>query len=94
MNKTDVVTKIHELTSLSKDDSKRAVDAMFDTIIGAVAEGDKVTIPGFGTFESRHRNARVGMNPQTGEKIQIPATDVPAFKAGKLFKEAVKTGEC
>ncbi|WP_347300292.1 HU family DNA-binding protein [Dolosigranulum savutiense] len=89
-NKADLVDKVADKTSLTKKDSNAAVEAVFDSIQEFLAEEEKVQLIGFGTFEVRERAARKGRNPQTGEEIQIPATKVPAFKAGKNLKEAVK----
>ena len=89
-NKADLVDKVADKTGLTKKDSNAAVEAVFDSIQEYLAEEEKVQLIGFGTFEVRERAARKGRNPQTGEEIQIPATKVPAFKAGKNLKEAVK----
>jgi len=89
-NKADLVDKVADKTGLTKKDSNAAVEAVFDSIQEILAEEEKVQLIGFGTFEVRERAARKGRNPQTGEEIQIPATKVPAFKAGKNLKEAVK----
>lgn len=89
-NKADLVDKVADKTGLTKKDSNAAVEAVFDSIQEFLAEDEKVQLIGFGTFEVRERAARKGRNPQTGEEIQIPATKVPAFKAGKNLKEAVK----
>ncbi|WP_347297309.1 HU family DNA-binding protein [Dolosigranulum savutiense] len=89
-NKADLVDKVADKTGLTKKDSNVAVEAVFDSIQEFLAEEEKVQLIGFGTFEVRERAARKGRNPQTGEEIQIPATKVPAFKAGKNLKEAVK----
>ena len=89
-NKADLVDKVADKTGLTKKDSNAAVEAVFDSIQEFLAEEEKVQLIGFGTFEVRERAARKGRNPQTGEEIQIPATKVPAFKAGKNAKEAVK----
>jgi len=90
MNKTDLIQMVAEKTALSKKDSEKAVNAVLDGIMETVAGGDKVQIIGFGTFEKRDRAAKIGRNPSTGEQIEIPATSVPAFKAGKAFKERMK----
>jgi DNA-binding protein HU-beta len=96
MNKAEMIEKVAKLTGLTQKDSKAAVDAIFDTepgrgIIAIELDADrKVTISGFGTFETRHRKARTGRNPRTGEQIQIPASKAPVFKAGKPFKDRVK----
>jgi len=92
MNKTDLVNAVAESTELSKKDATKAVDAVFETIMDSLSKGERVQIIGFGNFEVRDRSARKGRNPQTGEEIQIPASKVPAFKAGKALKDAVKEG--
>lgn len=89
MNKADLVTAVAEKTGISKKDSEKAVNAAFDAITEALAAGDKVQLVGFGAFEAKERNARIGRNPKTKEEIQIPASRVPAFKAGKALKDAV-----
>jgi DNA-binding protein HU-beta len=89
MNKGQLKDAVAEAAGLSGADAERALDAVIDTITKAVADGDKVTIVGFGTFEPRERSARTGRNPQTGEEIQIAASTVPGFKAGAAFKQAV-----
>src|SRR5690625_1995232 len=90
MNKTDLVNAVAEKTELSKKDAAKAVDAVFETVMDSLSEGEKVQIIGFGNFEVRERKARKGRNPQTGEEIQIPASKVPAFKAGKALRDAVR----
>lgn len=86
MNLVDAVAKE---ANLSKKDANAAVDAMLASIKTSLENGDVVTLTGFGKFEVRDRAPRKGRNPQTGEEIDIPATKVPAFKAGKLLREAV-----
>jgi DNA-binding protein HU-beta len=90
VNKTDLVNLVSEKANLTKKDAANAVDAVFDSIIEALAKGDKVQLIGFGNFEVRERSARKGRNPKTGEEIEIAAAKVPAFKPGKQFKEAVQ----
>jgi DNA-binding protein HU-beta len=90
VNKTDLIQSVAEKSGLTKKDSEKAVNAVLESIMAAVSAGDKVQLIGFGTFESRERAAREGRNPSTGEVINIPATKVPAFKAGKAFKDMVK----
>ena len=85
MNKTELIAAVAEQSGLSKKDAEKAVSSTIDTIINTVAEGEKIQIAGFGTFEQRQRNARTGC----GEVVQIPAVKVPAFKAGKGFKDVV-----
>lgn len=89
-NKAELVEKVAEKTNLTKKDVTAAVEALFETVQEVLASGDKVQVIGFGTFEVRDRAARKGRNPQTGEEIEIPASKVPGFKAGKALKEAVK----
>ena len=89
-NKQDLIAKVAEKTSLTKKDSAAAVDAVFGTVSDYLAQGEKVQLIGFGNFEIRKRAARKGRNPQTGKEITIAATKVPAFKAGKALKDAVK----
>jgi DNA-binding protein HU-beta len=92
MNKGQLKDAIAEAAGLSGADAERALEAALDTITSTVAAGEKVTIPGFGTFEARERSARTGRNPQTGEEIRIAASTAPAFKAGAAFKQAVAGG--
>ena len=89
MNKADLVAAVAEKTALSKKDSEKAVNAAFEAITAALVGGDKVQLVGFGAFEVKERNARVGRNPKTKEEIQIPASRVPVFKAGKALKDVV-----
>ena len=90
MNKSTLVSNVAKTTGLTKKDSIAAIDAIFATMTKALADGEKVQLIGFGTFEVRQRAARKGRNPQTGAELEIPATVVPAFKAGKALKDAVK----
>ena len=89
MNKSDLVAAIADDSGLTKADAARALSATTAAISGALASGDKVSITGFGSFLVRARAARTGRNPQTGAAIQISASNVAAFKAGKLLKESV-----
>ena len=93
MNKSDLVDALAEAAGMTKADAARAVDAMFSPdggIISAALKGGKrVQITGFGTFESKHRKARQGRNPRTGQTIQIAATNTPGFRAGKGLKDAI-----
>lgn len=88
MNKSDLVSAIADNSGLSKADAARALDATTSAITGALAKGDSVAITGFGSFLVRARAARSGRNPQTGATIQIKASNVAAFKAGKALKDA------
>lgn len=89
MNKVKLVASVAEKAGLSKKDAEKAVAAVFDAVVDAVANGEKVQLIGFGTFEVRVRAARTGRNPQTKQTITIPASKQPVFKAGKAFKDAV-----
>ena len=89
MNKSELVATVAQKSELSKKDAEKAVSAVFEAITEALVGGDKVQLVGFGTFEVRDRKERQGQNPQTKQPIVIPATKVPAFKAGKSLKEAV-----
>lgn len=89
MNRTDLIAQVAEKAELSKKEAEKAVTAVLDSIVEAVASGEKVQIVGFGTFEQRERKERTGVNPRTKEKIEIPASKIPAFKPGRNFKELV-----
>ena len=89
MNKTELIAAVAEKADLSKKDAEAAITAAVEAITGALIEGEKVQLVGFGSFEVKTRAARVGRNPKTGENIPIPATKIPAFKAGKALKDAV-----
>lgn len=89
MTKAELIDKIANNTKLTKKDTGKVVDAFFATVEKALAAGDKVQLVGFGTFEVRERKARKGRNPQSGVEIDIPATKVPAFKAGKGLKDSL-----
>ena len=90
MNKTELIAALAEKAEVSKKDAEKVLNAFVETVQDAVKADDKVQLVGFGTFESKVRAAREGKNPQTGEKIKIAACKVPAFKAGKAFKDLVK----
>ncbi|CAM2767223.1 MULTISPECIES: HU family DNA-binding protein [Salinicoccus] len=90
MNKTDLINAVSDQADLTKKEAGAAVDAVFDTIQESLKNGEKVQLIGFGNFEVRERSARKGRNPQSGEEIEIAASKVPAFKAGKALKDAVK----
>lgn len=89
MNKGELIDKIAEKAGIPKKQADTILTAAVEAIQEAVANGEKVTLVGFGSFEPRERAAREGRNPQTGKAISIPATKVPAFSAGKQFKELV-----
>lgn len=89
MNKGELVDRIAQKATVTKKQADAVLSAAIETIMEAVSEGDKVTLVGFGSFERRHRKEREGRNPKTGDKMLIPETEVPAFSAGKLFKDKV-----
>ena len=89
MNKTELVATVAEKSGLTKKDAERVVSAAFETIATELSKGEKVQISGFGIFEVKEREARVGRNPRTKEAIEIPASKVPAFKASKALKDIV-----
>ncbi len=89
MNKGDLIEAVAGAASLSKADAGRAVDAFIGSVTGALKGGSQVSLVGFGTFTVKRRAARMGRNPRTGEAIQIKASNVPGFKAGKALKDAV-----
>ena len=89
MNKDDLAGAVAAAVGLSQADAKKAVEAVFDGVTGGMKDGKKVSVAGFGTFESRYRAARQGRNPATGETIQIAAKNAPAFKAAKGLKVAL-----
>ncbi len=89
MNKTELVKKIAEESALTQKQASAVLESALNAVVSAVAAGEKVTLPGFGTFEKKHRDARTGRNPRTGEATEIAASDAPVFKAGKAFKDKV-----
>lgn len=89
MNKTELIAAVADKTDLSKKDADAAVSAVLGAITDALKAGDKIQLVGFGTFEVRNRAAKQGRNPRTGETMTVPASKVPAFKAGKALKDAV-----
>ena len=89
MNKSELVEAVAAATDSNKSSAAASVDAVLDSITGALKAGDKVALTGFGTFEVRNRAARTARNPQTGAAIQVKASKAPAFKAGKALKDAV-----
>lgn len=89
MNKSELINAVAEKAALSKKDSEAAVTAALDAITAALADGDEVRLVGFGTFEVKKREARMGRNPKTKEPIPIAASKVPVFKPGKALKDAV-----
>ncbi|MBD1372164.1 HU family DNA-binding protein [Hazenella sp. IB182357] len=89
MNKTELIAQVAESTGMTKADTSKVIDEVFNNITKGLVDDGKVALIGFGNFEVRDRAARKGRNPQTGEEIDIPASKVPSFKAGKSLKDAV-----
>lgn len=89
MNKSDLINAIAEESGLTKADAGRALDATLTSATNALKGGDSISLIGFGTFSVKERSARTGRNPQTGETIQIKASKIPSFKAGKTLKDSV-----
>lgn len=89
VNKQDLIDEISKMTDLTKADSQKALDAVMAVIVKSVSKGKRVSLVGFGTFESAKRKARTGVNPQTREPLKIPASKAPKFRPGKAFKDAV-----
>ena len=89
MNKAELITAVADKTGLTKKDSEAAISAVFDTISETLLEGDRVQLVGFGSFEVKQRDARMGRNPKTKEPIQIAASKSPVFKAGKALKDSI-----
>ena len=89
MNRNELINAMTEKSGLTKKDAGSALDAFMESVQDALKSGDKVQLVGFGTFEVKDRAARTGKNPQTGEAVDIPAAKVPAFKAGKVLKDAL-----
>ena len=89
MNKTELIAVAAESAGLTKKDTERVINAAIDAITASLVEGEKVQLSGFGTFEVKDREARIGRNPHTKEAIEIPASRVPVFKAGKALKDKV-----
>lgn len=89
MNKAELITAVSEKTALSKKDSEKAVNAVLESITASLEANEKVQLVGFGVFDVKTRGVRIGRNPKTKEEIEIPATRVPLFKAGKALKDAV-----
>jgi integration host factor subunit beta len=92
MTKADLVEEVSRVTELTRKDSEVIVDTLFDSVIKALKTGDKLEVRGFGSFRVRQRNARVGRNPKTGEKVEVPAKRVPYFKPSKELKDLINDG--
>ena len=89
MTKADLVDKVTALGDLTRRDGEIIVDTLFESVIGALKSGDKIEIRGFGSFRTRQRNARIGRNPKTGDKVDVPAKRVPFFKPSKELRDSV-----
>ena len=89
MNKTELIAAVAEKAGMTKKDAERVVNATIETITESLVKGEKVQVSGFGIFEVKSREARIGRNPRTKQSIQIPATRLPAFKASKTLKDTV-----
>lgn len=89
MNKSEFVDAIADAAGFTKADAAKAVDAMIDVVTGSLKKGDQISLVGFGSFMVKKRDARTGRNPRTGEAIEIAASNIPSFKAGKALKDAV-----
>ena len=92
MTKADLVEEVAKVTELTRKDSEVIVDTLFESVIKALRDGDKLEVRGFGSFRVRQRNARVGRNPKTGEKVEVPAKRVPYFKPSKELKDLINDG--
>ena len=89
MTKADLVDKVTSLGDLTRRDGEVIVDTLFESVIGALKEGDKIEIRGFGSFRTRQRKSRIGRNPKTGERVDVPAKRVPFFKPSKELRDTV-----
>ena len=92
MTKADLVEEVARITELTRKDSEVIVDTLFESVIKALKAGDKLEVRGFGSFRVRQRNARLGRNPKTGEKVEVPAKRVPYFKPSKELKDLINDG--
>ena len=92
MTKADLVDKVTALGDLTRRDGEIIVDLLFDSVIGALKAGDKIEIRGFGSFRTRQRNARIGRNPKSGARVEVPARTVPFFKPSKELRDLINPG--
>jgi len=93
MTKADLIEDVARATELSRKDSEVIVDTIFEGIVKSLRVGDKIEIRGFGSFRTRHRNSRIGRNPKTGARVDVPAKDIPYFKPSKELKDLVNAGQ-
>ena len=89
MNKSEIISNVAEKAGISKKDAEKSVNALLEVVVEALQNGEKVQLVGFGTFDVKEREARTGVNPRTGDKMEIAASKSPRFKVGKAFKDAV-----
>ena len=92
LTKADLIEEVLRVTELPRKESETIVETIFESIIGALQKGEKIEIRGFGSFRTRERRGRVGRNPKTGEKVEVPAKKIPFFKPSKELKDLVNTG--
>jgi integration host factor subunit beta len=92
MTKADLIDEVSKLAELTRKDSEVIVETIFDSIVRSLRVGDKIEIRGFGSFRTRQRKPRVGRNPKTGERVEVPAKKIPFFKPSKELKDLVNTG--
>ncbi len=93
MTKADLIENVSQAVELSRKDSEIIVETIFDSIVKSLRAGDKIEIRGFGSFRTRQRNSRVGRNPKTGARVEVPAKKIPFFKPSKELKDLVNAGE-
>lgn len=93
MTKADLIENVSQAVELSRKDSEVIVETIFDSIVKSLRAGDKIEIRGFGSFRTRQRNSRVGRNPKTGARVDVPAKKIPFFKPSKELKDLVNSGE-
>ena len=93
LTKADLIEEVLNITELPRKESETIVETIFDSIIGALQKGEKIEIRGFGSFRTRQRKPRVGRNPKTGARVEVPAKRIPYFKPSKELKDLVNTGE-
>jgi integration host factor subunit beta len=93
LTKADLIEEVLNITELPRKESETIVETIFDSIIGALQKGEKIEIRGFGSFRTRHRRGRIGRNPKTGEKVEVPAKQIPFFKPSKELKDFVNNSE-
>src|SRR5438093_1236297 len=93
MTKADLIEEVSRLAELTRKDSEVVEETIFDSIVRSLHAGDKIEIRGFGSFRTRQRNSRIGRNPKTGDRVEVPAKKIPFFKPSKELKDLVNTGQ-